>query len=161
MSQDLDRFTTIISNFQRREIQIPLAACLLRGFVQAIGYDEAVAVATAEIQKEAMISGRKMAEQYGGNSLDELLRVVKDIWAQEGALEFDILENTGQILSFDVHRCRYVELYDQLGVKEFGYCLSCCRDASYARGFNNRIKLFRSHTIMQGAIKCDFRFILE
>jgi hypothetical protein len=46
-------------------------------------------------------------------------------------------------------------------MKEFGYCLSCSRDAVFAEGFNPRLKLQRIQTIMEGAPHCDFRFSLE
>ncbi len=102
-----------------------------------------------------------MAERVGGNTMADLLRVVREIWAEEGALEFDVLEETEQRLSFNVTRCRYAELYERLGVKEFGYCLSCNRDEPLTKGFNPRMRLVRTQTIMEGADYCDFRFVFE
>jgi hypothetical protein len=52
-------------------------------------------------------------------------------------------------------------LYERLGMKELGFCLSCSRDEAFARGFNPRLRLARSQTIMQGAPFCDFHFTLE
>ena len=108
-----------------------------------------------------METGRTMAGRYGRNTLNELLRVVEEVWAAGGALEYRLLEQTPEKLSFDVRRCRYAELYDELGAREFGYCLSCCRDEPYASGFNPGISLVRTQTIMQGAGLCDFRFIMK
>lgn len=102
-----------------------------------------------------------MAGKYGGNSLRELSRVVKEIWSEDDAIMIRMLEESDQKLSFDVTRCRYVELYDRMGLRKFGFCLSCSRDEPFARGFNPRIRLLRTQTIMQGAPHCDFRFILE
>ena len=150
-----------ISTLKRREIQSPLIACLLNGFISEIGYDKTMEIASAAIQKDAAQIGEIMAEKYGGNSFKELIRVVREGWAEEDALEFTILEETDQKLSFDVTRCRYAELYDRLGVKEFGFCLSCNRDAPLIRGFNPRMQLLRTQTIMQGAASCDFRITIE
>ncbi|MCF8076819.1 MAG: L-2-amino-thiazoline-4-carboxylic acid hydrolase [Desulfotignum sp.] len=47
--------------------------------------------------------------------------------------------------------CRYAEKYRELGVAEFGHCLSCCRDEPFAEGFNSKIRFERSQTIMEGA----------
>jgi fumarate reductase iron-sulfur subunit len=91
----------------------------------------------------------------------DLLRVVREIWAEDEALEFDVLEMNEKGLSFNVTRCRYAELYEQMGVKEFGYCLSCNRDEPLTKGFNPRMRLVRTQTIMEGADYCDFRFVLE
>jgi hypothetical protein len=56
---------------------------------------------------------------------------------------------------------RYALGYDRLGMKEFGFCLSCNRDAALINGFNLRMKLLRTQTIMQGAEICDFRIVVE
>jgi fumarate reductase iron-sulfur subunit len=118
-------------------------------------------IAASAIQADGMKTGKLMAERYGGNSMTELLRMVREVWAEEDALEFDILEETEQMLSFNVTRCRYAELYERLGVKEFGYCLSCNRDEPLTKGFNPRMRLVRTQTIMEGADFCDFRFVFK
>jgi hypothetical protein len=162
MGEDnLDQPALKISTLKRREIQSTLLACVLDGFIAEIGYEKTMQVASSTIQKDAAQSGKLMAERYGGNSFKELIRMVKEVWADEGALEFTILEETGQSLSFDVTRCQYAELYERLGVKDFGYCLSCNRDAPLIRGFNPRMQLLRTQTIMQGATSCDFHIVIE
>jgi hypothetical protein len=101
-----------------------------------------------------------MASKFGGNSTQELLQIVRQVWAEEDALVYEILEQTDQRLSFNVTRCRYAEMYERLGLKEFGYCLSCNRDESLINGFNPRMELVRTQTIMQGAKICDFRIVV-
>ena len=120
-----------------------------------------MAVANKTIQKDGMKAGRAMAEKYGGNGISDLLRVIGEVWAQERALEFEVLEKTENHLRFNVTRCRYAELYDRLGIKEFGYCFSCNRDEPLIKAFNSRMKLLRTQTIMQGDRICDFQIILE
>jgi hypothetical protein len=60
-----------------------------------------------------------------------------------------------------VLNCRYAGLYEEMGIKDLGFCLSCCRDEAFARGFNPLIKLVRTQTIMEGGPVCDFRFEME
>ena len=160
-SLENDKLAITISNLIRREIQTPVAACLLKGFGEALGYERAMQIASTAIQEDGRRTGKMMAERYGGNSTAYLLRMVRKVWAEDGALELEVLEETDQKLSFNVTRCRYAELYDRLGVKEFGYCLSCNRDEPLTRGFNSRMRLLRTQTIMQGAAFCDFRFVLK
>jgi hypothetical protein len=150
-----------ISNLERREIQSPLIARLLAGFINEAGYEKTIQVASTAIQNDATEAGKIMAEKYGGNTIEILHRIVNEVWAEENALEFSILEETDEKLSFNVTHCRYVELYERLGIKEFGFCLSCNRDASLINGFNSHMKLNRSQTIMEGAEFCDFRIIME
>jgi hypothetical protein len=150
-----------LSYLLQREIQMPLLANLLRDFISEIGYDQAIAVANKTIQKDGMKAGKAMAEKYGGNDISVLLRVVGEVWAQGRALEFEVLEKTENRLRFNVTRCRYAELYDRLGIKEFGYCFSCNRDEPLVKAFNSRMKLLRTQTIMQGDKICDFQIILD
>ena len=150
-----------ISLLQKREIQAPVAACIIREFARVMGQDAALKVATAAIQKDAMAAGKKIADQYGSNTMVDLARVVKEIWAENEAITIQVIEETEQKLSFDVIRCRYAEFYQKANLFELGVCLSCCRDEAFARGFNPRIHLLRTQTIMQGESICDFRFVLE
>ena len=160
-SNQTDPSALEISTLKRREIQSPLIACLLEAFIDEIGYEKTMAVASAAIQKDAMQAGKLMVEKYGGNTFEQLRQVVQEVWADGEALEFNILEETNEKLSFDVARCRYAELYDRLGIKKFGFCLSCNRDAPLIQGFNSRMKLIRTQTIMEGADQCDFRIVIE
>jgi hypothetical protein len=64
-----DELTRKISHLQRREIQAPIAACLIRGFARVMGQDKALEVATAAVQADAMMAGKIMADKYGGNSI--------------------------------------------------------------------------------------------
>ena len=153
--------TEHITNLQRRQIQAEFFASLVGEFIHELGYERAMQLASTAIQKDAFLAGKSLAEKYGGNSLQDLLRLVREVWAEENALEFTLLEQTAQKLSFNVTRCRYAELYDRQGIKEFGYCLSCNRDAALIAGFNPRMRLVRTQTIMQGATFCDFRIFPE
>jgi hypothetical protein len=89
--QGTDRQTLEISHLQRREIQAPIAACLIRGFARVMGQDKAVEVATAAVQADAMMAGKIMAEKYGGNSMKELGRIVREVWAEDDAMTIHFL----------------------------------------------------------------------
>lgn len=160
-SQELAGNPATVSHLQRRELQAPIAVCLIREFAKVIGQEAALELAAAAIREDARQAGRAMAEKLGGNGLTELKQVVREIWAEAEAVSVRMLEETESRLSFDVTRCRYAEMYAALGLKEFGFCLSCSRDGAFTEGFNPRMTLNRTQTIMQGAAYCDFRFTLE
>jgi hypothetical protein len=48
-----------------------------------------------------------------------------------------------------------------LGLAEIGGPLSCNRDGAFREGYDPRLKLTRTQTIMEGADHCDFRYRLE
>jgi hypothetical protein len=156
-----DRQAPEISQLQRREIQASIAGCLIRGYAAVMGDDQAVKIATAAIQSDAAKAGETIAAKLGGNTMKDLGVVVKEIWAEGNAITIQMLEETDQALCFNVTRCRYAEFYQKEGMLDLGYCLSCSRDEAFARGFNPRIRLTRTQTIMQGSPVCDFRFALE
>ncbi|MFX8852579.1 L-2-amino-thiazoline-4-carboxylic acid hydrolase, partial [Acinetobacter baumannii] len=62
---------------------------------------------------------------------------------------------------FNVVRCRYAEMYRQMGLGEIGPLLSCNRDGAFCDGYDPKLKLTRSQTIMEGASHCDFRYRYE
>jgi hypothetical protein len=147
-----------ISHLSCREAQAPLVAALIQGFAQAVGEAEALEVAAEVIRRDATRAGQALAEGYSGNSLATLLRIVEEVWANDGTMEIANVELTEETLSFDVTACGYAEMYDRLGLRELGCLLSCDRDFPFMEGFNPEIELQRTQTIMGGAGHCDFRY---
>ncbi len=72
-----------------------------------------------------------------------------------------MVKETEKELFFDVSYCGYVEIYEKLGVKKLGCTLSCIRDFYFLEGFNPKITLKRTKTIMEGGNYCDFRYVEE
>lgn len=150
-----------LTHLERRAIQAPLVVKLISRFSAEFGKDRAMELASEVIEADAAGSGKILAETFGGNDMKVLKRILQEVWAQDNALEYQILEESEHRLSFTVNRCLYMEMYDRLGCREFGYCLSCSRDAAFLKGFNPQITLTRTRTIMEGAEVCDFRFDLR
>ena len=78
-------------------------------------------------------------------------------WTKEEALEIEVLDEAASVMNFNVTRCRYAEMYEEMGLKDIGHLLSCSRDADFCKGYNSEIKFERTQTIMKGAKYCDFR----
>ncbi len=60
-----------------------------------------------------------------------------------------------------VKKCRYARFYQEIGAPELGFLLTCSADFAMAEGFGADVRLTRTHTIMQGASHCDFRYALK
>ena len=153
--------TQNMSLLKQREIESQIAAALINGYAAEIGRERAVKIAADVIQNLAREAGSKMAKLRGGNGISELAATIREIWSEDQALEVEILEESDTKLFFNVTRCRFAEIYEKLGLKDFGYCFSCNRDEAFVQGFNPQIKLNRAKTIMEGAPYCDFRYELE
>jgi len=120
-----------------------------------------MAIAKRVITEDAILSGRILAEKYSGNSIAELKKIVKEIWARDDAIEIRMIKEDEKELCFDVIYCGYAEMYKKMGIRELGYILCCSRDFPFTEGFNPEISLKRTKTLMEGAEYCDFRYRKE
>jgi predicted ArsR family transcriptional regulator len=143
----------------RREIEARLLEPLLRAFGDEFGKERVLEITRRVIIEIAREQGKKLAESMGGDSLAHFAASMA-AWKKDDAIETETLEQTRERFSFNVTRCRYAEMYRDLGIPELGVSLSCNRDFELIRGFNPNIELERSQTIMEGADYCDFRFKL-
>jgi hypothetical protein len=75
-------------------------------------------------------------------------------------MEMEVKEQTETSYVFNVTRCKYAEMYRDMGLGEIGHLLSCQRDATFCEGYDKRLRLKRTQTIMQGAHHCDFHYTL-
>jgi fumarate hydratase class II len=95
-----------ITHLKRREVQAPLVSSLISAFANKIGYDKAVDIAKEVIREDAISSGKTLAEEYSGNSIAELSKIAKEVWAKDDALEIKIIKETEKELFFDVSKIR-------------------------------------------------------
>ncbi|HAZ77457.1 MAG TPA: 2-amino-thiazoline-4-carboxylic acid hydrolase, partial [Enterobacteriaceae bacterium] len=80
------------------------------------------------------------------------------LWEKDNALDVRVIEDDGQRYDYDVTRCRYAEMYHEMGLGEIGHLLSCARDDKFIVGYAPDVELTRTQTIMSGAPCCDFRY---
>ena len=147
-----------ITHLKCREIQAPIVSALIQGFAEEIGSDRTIEVAQKVISKDAIESGKKLAQEYSGNTMSELTKIVKEVWAKDDAMKIKIIRENENKLFFDVTYCGYAQMYEKMGIKELGFIFSCSRDFPFMEGFNAEIELTRTKTIMEGAECCDFRY---
>ena len=144
----------------RREIEARVIQPIYKEMVEAFGEKTALEVLSRAIASDAIAHGKNCAEtQEGKNDIAGFVELFK-LWTAEEALTINLLEETNHVLSFNVTRCRYAEMYDKMGISEIGAVLSCGRDGNFCKGYNPDLTLERSQTIMRGASFCDFRYQL-
>jgi hypothetical protein len=143
-----------------RQIEARIAGPLLRAFIEEFGRERTLNVVEKVIASLDRESGAGLAGLLGGNSMQDFANTTA-FWGQSGALEYEVLEAGPTKISLNVTRCKFVEMYERLGIHDLGYLLSCARDFAMVEGFNPKIRLTRTQTIMEGAKFCDFRFELQ
>jgi fumarate reductase iron-sulfur subunit len=151
--------TRKVSLLQRREIEAQIAAPLVRAFMDEFGRERTLETVTRVIRTLARRKGAELAKLAGGNGLKEFAKKILPIWCEGGALAVEILEANDRRCSFNVTQCQYAEMYKRLGLEDLGCLFSCSRDFAFIGGFNRRLKLKRTQTIMEGDCCCDFRIV--
>ena len=144
----------------RREIEARIAGPLIKAFMEEFGKEKTIEIASGVILKLAQENGRDLASRAGGNSFDDLANATTQ-WSAGGAIEREVLDKSEKNYDFNIVRCKYAEMYKELGLADMGFIFSCGRDGSMYSGFNEKIKLERTQTIMQGAAYCDFRLSID
>jgi hypothetical protein len=142
---------------QQREIEAKAIAPLYRAFVAEVGEERARELLKGVVQQLAQEAGCSAAISLGGNDLAHLKQLVGK-WSESGALELTVLQDDAGVFAFNVTRCQFAEMYHRLGLADLGPMLSCGRDARTSEGFNADIAFSRTHTIMEGAPFCNFRY---
>jgi predicted hydrocarbon binding protein len=155
-----DSLNSRIGVLTRREVEARILSPLIDALGEAFGRDAVLEVVHAAIVRIAREQGEELSKQMGGKSLKHFKDSLQ-FWTKDNALEIDMLEESAEVLSFNVTRCRYAELYEGLGIREMGAIFSCTRDFALIEGFNPDVSLQRTRTIMEGADYCDFRYRLK
>lgn len=144
----------------RRQIEAQIAGPLIKAFITEFGREKTLKVVSEVVKKLAIESGAERAKIAGGNSLPDLAGG-KNQWAVGGAIEREVLELTETKFNYNIVRCKYAEMYQELNLADLGFLLSCGRDAAMFQGFNSNLKMTRTQTIMEGADYCDFRLTMK
>jgi len=150
------------SLLERRRIEAEFAKALLDVMAENVGRERAIELLSETVTRLAETAGRDFArEAHAGRADLSAYAEILPVWSRGNALEIDLKRQDEGRLEFDVTRCRYAEMYRDLGIPELGSVLSCNRDGAFCKGFNPAIKLTRTRTIMEGADHCDFRYVAE
>ena len=152
-----DRLNQLIGVLTRREVEARLLVPLVAALGNEFGEEKVLRVIRETVVAIARRQGAELAQTMDGNSLLKLQESLVH-WTRGQALEMEMITEGENVLSFNVTRCRYAEMYRDLGIPQLGPILSCARDYALIEGFNPGIRLTRTQTIMEGAAFCDFRY---
>ncbi len=152
-------YMNAVGLLNRREIEARLLAPLLEALSDEFGSERVWEIARKVILDLARQQGAQLAASLDSDDLEHFAQTT-ETWKKDNAILTEVLEQSRKKLYFNVFRCRYAEMYAHLGSPKLGKMLSCDRDFALIEGFNPKIKLTRTQTIMEGASFCDFRFEL-
>ena len=77
------------------------------------------------------------------------------------ALVYSVVEDAPKAFEIRVTQCLWAKIFREESAADIGYAGICYPDYAAASGFNSKIKLVRSKTLMQGDDCCNHRYISE
>lgn len=147
---------------RRRAIEAAFAKEVFAELAAELGEARAKAILARAVARMARAAGAAWARKAPGGRTDlASFAAILPAWMKDDALRIEVLKRTPTELHFNVVRCRYAETYHAMGIGHLGTVLSCNRDGTFCEGYDPRLKLTRTRTIMEGADHCDFRYRLE
>lgn len=146
-----------IGILQQRSIEAGVIKPLVEAFSQEFGEAKTKEILAGVITRLAQEKGQEIRLTVPNDSVESFASTWEP-WFRDDALEIDLLALNEEAYHFNVTRCRYAEMYQDMGLADLGFTLSCNRDANLIKGFSENYELVRTQTIMEGATHCDFRY---
>lgn len=150
-----------LAMLERRRIEAEILGHVHATLTDTVGREAADAAVGEAVRRSSLEQARRFADAVGGNTNMRTFIERGALWRTGNALETEVLRETETEYEFNVTRCRYAEMYRAMGLGGIGHLLSCNRDGTFTEGYDSRLKLTRTQTIMGGASHCDFRYRYE
>ncbi len=150
-----------LSMLDKRKIEAEILKEVYETLKASHGEEVARKTISESVRRSAIEQARQFAAAAPGGPSLKAFQDVMPLWTKGGALEIEVKEQTDTTFTFNVTRCQYAETYKAMGLGEIGALLSCNRDGAFCEGYDPKLKLERSQTIMGGASHCDFKYRYE
>jgi hypothetical protein len=135
---------------------------LWRGIEKDMGSEKFVAMLKRVIDEVAGRESAESAKKLGKNDLAAFSQDLKQpsrFW--QNVLTFQIVEDTPRAFEVKVTECLWAKTYRGANAADLGYVLSCYGDYASAKGFNPKMRMIRTKTLMQGDDHCNHRWVIE
>ena len=146
---------------ERRRIEAMLLRHVYETLKASHGAEVAAKTIGESVKRASIEQGAGMRAEDGHKTSLQTFIDRQELWTRGGALAIDVKEQSATSFAFNVTRCEYARMYREMGLGEIGHLLSCQRDGTFCEGYDQKLKLKRTQTIMQGASHCDFEYTYE
>ena len=150
-----------LSLLERRRIEAGVLVPVIRAMQQEFGEEAVNRVVGQTIRAIARAQGEEVRRRTNIETIGDLKDRMKRGPISEGSLIVDVVEDDERRFGFNVTRCKFVEMYEEMGAGDLGFLLSCNRDFASFEGMAPGLDFGRTQTRMQGAAHCDFRYAVK
>ena len=131
---------------------------LARALEEEMGKEKSIAFLKKAISKQMLKRGQMQAAMTKDQTLQGYVTMFKDPMFQK-FLTFDIVEDTDTAFEINVTECLSASAFLKQKAGDIGHAFVCWGDYAWAEGFNEKIKLVRDKTLMQGDACCNHRYV--
>ena len=133
-----------------------------RGLEAEIGRKKLHEMMKRVIDTSARQQMAEFAKKAGKNDLATFARdFLNPDSIYQKLLTFQVIEDTPKALEVKVAECLWAKTYREVNAADLGYILSCYADYASAEGFNPKMRMIRTKTLMQGDDCCNHRYVIE
>lgn len=143
---------------ERRRIEAGVLVPLIRAMQAEFGPERVNEVVARTIRSVARAQGEAERQRAGARTLGDVAVRLQTSVLAEGSLFVDVVEQSDERFGFNVTRCKFMEMYEEMGARDLGFLLSCNRDFAFFEGMAPGLAFTRTQTRMEGAPYCDFRY---
>ena len=108
------------------------------------------------------LTHKQWAELARSQEHDDIAKLLEILWEGAGPLlDYEVLYSDPEEIRLRVTRCFWADTFREMDAADIGKTLYCDDEHASASGFNSRIRLTRTKTLMEGADCCDHCYLLE
>ncbi len=133
-------------------------ANLIRALKEKFG-EEVYEIVVKQTGEKAFNEWKTISEKVRENSIEDLIKYLWEPMKSEGS-EYEIQE-TEEGFQLKCTRCCFHDLAKHFGITEEAFYMFCESDPYIAEGFNPKIGLKRTKTLMQGHDCCDHFYYMK
>ncbi len=138
----------------RVKIQAEVLVPLVKGLEHELGREPARELVRGALAEYYRDLASALARDRGSLGA---MQALGEVSSGADAIDVEVREMSSDRMAFDVTGCRYAQFFQEIGEPELGFLLVCSADFPMTDGIPG-VELERTHTIMQGAEFCDFRY---
>jgi len=137
---------------------------LLQNLAQCLKGSDFIEMLKAVTNEMAIGWGREAARMSPKNDFATYILQNKKFFSSpfwNHVLTYTIVEDTEKVFEKKYTECLFAKTFREANASDIGYATYCYGDFGFAEGFNPKIRLTRTKTLMQGDDCCHFRWVWE
>ncbi len=133
-----------------------------RGMEKEMGREKFATTLKRIMDELARRESAENAKRLGKDDLatyTEIMRKPNRFW--QNVVTFQTVEDTPRAFEAKVTECLWSKTFRDMNAGDLGYLLICYGDYAAAEGFNPKMRMVRTKTLMQGDAFCNHRYVIE